>query len=118
MSGKSAAIILRQMHSLVTVRVEFTQNEVDKYDESIDFPLWMSTLSAEPKAISYAEQKRREAEYILSSGSRSKQATRYRLISSKQILRVYEFHFTNDEYSQSNHTMLAELVHSIYNKYS
>lgn len=49
------------------------QNEVDKYDEAIDFPLWMSTLSANADATSYAEQKRREAEYLLSAGSRSKQ---------------------------------------------
>ena len=38
---------------------------MDRYDELVDFPLWLSTLSADRNAVSYAEQKRREAEYII-----------------------------------------------------
>ena len=37
MSGKSAAIILRQMHTNVI-------KEAQEFDEYIDFPLWFSTL--------------------------------------------------------------------------
>ena len=58
MSGKSAAIILRQMHHQVVT-------EAARYDELIDFPAWLSTLSEDEKAITFAEQKRREAEQIL-----------------------------------------------------
>lgn len=58
MSGKSAAIILRQMHHQVVT-------EAARYDELIDFPAWLSTLSEDAKAITFAEQKRREAEQIL-----------------------------------------------------
>jgi dsDNA-binding SOS-regulon protein len=58
MSGKSAAIILRQMHHQVV-------SEAARYDKLIDFPAWLSTLSEHPNAITFAEQKRREAEQIL-----------------------------------------------------
>jgi len=43
----------------------FIQREASKYDELIDFPAWLSTLSEDPRAITYAEQKRRWAEQIL-----------------------------------------------------
>ena len=52
MSGKSAAVIMRQMHHQVV-------REASKYDELIDFPAWLSTISEDPRAITYAEQKRR-----------------------------------------------------------
>ena len=51
MTGKSAAIILRQMHSQVV-------SEASKYDELIDFPAWLSCLSKDENSISFAEQKR------------------------------------------------------------
>jgi hypothetical protein len=52
MSGKSAAVIMRQMHHQVV-------REAAKYDELIDLPAWLSTLSEDSRAITYAEQKRR-----------------------------------------------------------
>ncbi len=58
MSGKSAAVILRQMHHQVV-------SQAAKYDELIDFPSWLSTLSEDERAITFAEQKRRESEQIL-----------------------------------------------------
>lgn len=48
MTGKSAAMILRQMHHKVV-------NEAQIYDEYVDLPTWMSTLSIDPKAIPYGE---------------------------------------------------------------
>ncbi len=51
MTGKSAAMILRQMHHKVV-------DEAKKYDKLIDFPCWISTLSAEKDTVSFAEQKR------------------------------------------------------------
>lgn len=66
MSGKSAAIILRQMHHQVV-------SEAARYDELIDFPAWLSTLSDSPKAITFAEQKRREAEHILAEEENRKE---------------------------------------------
>ena len=58
MSGKSAAIILRQMH-------EKCQKDEKKLDEFADFP---ATLSMDEKAVSYDEQKRIEAEMNLLGG--------------------------------------------------
>lgn len=66
MSGKSAAIILRQMHHQVVT-------EAARYDELIDFPAWLSTLSEDDKAITFAEQKRREAEQILADEENKKE---------------------------------------------
>ena len=61
MSGKSAAIILRQMH-------EKCLKDAKKLDEFVDFPAWFSTLSMDEKAVSYDEQKRIEAEMNLLGG--------------------------------------------------
>ena len=66
MSGKSAAVIMRQMHHQVV-------REAAKYDELIDFPSWLSTISDDPRAITYAEQKRREAERLLHDDDRKKE---------------------------------------------
>jgi hypothetical protein len=66
MSGKSAAVIMRQMHHQVV-------REAAKYDELIDFPAWLSTISDDPQAITYAEQKRREAERLLHDDDRRKE---------------------------------------------
>lgn len=66
MSGKSAAVIMRQMHHQVV-------REAAKYDELIDFPAWLSTISDDPRAITYAEQKRREAERLLHDDDRRKE---------------------------------------------
>ena len=38
MTGKSSAVILRQMHPNVVA-------EASKYDQNVDLPMWMSTLS-------------------------------------------------------------------------
>ena len=46
MTGKSCAVILRQMHPSVT-------QDAKKYDENIDLPQWLSTLSINPKASLY-----------------------------------------------------------------
>ena len=58
MSGKSAAIILRQMH-------EKCLKDAKKLDEFVDFPAWFSTLSMDEKAVSYDEQKKIEAENLM-----------------------------------------------------
>jgi hypothetical protein len=58
MTGKSAAVILRQMHSNVVT-------EAKLYDEFIDFPVWLSTLSNNANAVSYSDQKVLEAEQRL-----------------------------------------------------
>jgi len=58
MTGKSAALILRQMHHRVF-------NEAKLYDEFVDFPTWFSTLSIKNDAVSYADQKRIEGEEAL-----------------------------------------------------
>ncbi|CAK78674.1 unnamed protein product (macronuclear) [Paramecium tetraurelia] len=57
MTGKSAALILRQMHDQVT-------QEAVKYDEQVDLPCHMSTLSVEDNAVPFGEQKRLEAELL------------------------------------------------------
>jgi len=64
MSGKSAAIILRQMHHRVL-------RESRLYDEYVDFPTWFSTLSIQGNAVSYSDQKRLEAEDILKNGKKA-----------------------------------------------
>lgn len=46
MTGKSAACILRQMHPNVV-------KEAEKYDQHIDLPMWLSSLSLEDNAIPY-----------------------------------------------------------------
>lgn len=51
MTGKSAAVILRQMHHQVV-------SESSKFDEYVDFPAWLSCMSDNDKAVTYAEQKR------------------------------------------------------------
>ena len=66
MSGKSAAIIMRQMHHEVI-------KEAAKYDELIDFPAWLSTISEDPRAVTFAEQKRIEAEHILHDEEKRKE---------------------------------------------
>lgn len=58
MSGKSAAVIMRQMHQQVV-------SQATKYDQLIDFPAWLSSMSQDERAITFAEQKRRQAERIL-----------------------------------------------------
>ncbi|CAD8044026.1 unnamed protein product [Paramecium primaurelia] len=57
MTGKSAALILRQMHDQVT-------QEAIKYDEQVDLPCHMSTLSVDDNAVPFGEQKRLEAELL------------------------------------------------------
>ena len=46
MSGKSCAIILRQMHPSVV-------KEAQDYDKKIDLPMWFSTMSLEDNQVDY-----------------------------------------------------------------
>jgi len=62
MAGKNATIIMRQMHHKVV-------NEAILYDEQVDLPTWISTLSSKESAISYGDQKRIEADFLMKSSS-------------------------------------------------
>ena len=53
MTGKSSAVILRQMHPNVV-------REAEVYDRHIDLPMWFSTLTLNPKAMPFYEQKELE----------------------------------------------------------
>ena len=57
MTGKSSAVILRQMHPNVVT-------EAVKYDRHVDLPMWMSSLSLEEVAIPYYQQKENECQMI------------------------------------------------------
>jgi len=57
MTGKSSAVILRQMHPNVV-------NEAIKYDRHVDLPMWMSSLSLEDEATPYYQQKENECQNI------------------------------------------------------
>ena len=46
MTGKSSAVILRQMHPNVV-------EEANKLDRNIDLPMWFSTLSINENAIPF-----------------------------------------------------------------
>lgn len=48
MTGKSAAIILRQMHINVV-------KEADRLDREIEIPMWFSSLSLEDNLTKYHE---------------------------------------------------------------
>ena len=50
MTGKSSAVILRQMHPNVV-------QEATKYDRHVDLPMWLSSLSLEDDSIPYYKQK-------------------------------------------------------------
>lgn len=63
MTGKSAAIILRQMHANCL-------KDAKKLEEFVEFPAAFSTLSMKENSISYDEQKRMEAEMLLQCGSK------------------------------------------------
>lgn len=65
MTGKSSAVILRQMHPSVV-------QEATKYDRYVDLPMWMSSLSLEDNSTPYYQQKEYECSAIekaLSHGS-------------------------------------------------
>ena len=57
MTGKSSAVILRQMHPDVV-------SEATKYDHFIDLPMWMSTLSLSDQALPYYQQKENECKEL------------------------------------------------------
>ena len=65
MTGKSAAIILRQMHTNCL-------KDAKKLEEFVELPAAFSTLSMKEDAISYDEQKRMEAEMLLQCGNKTK----------------------------------------------
>lgn len=54
MAGKSAAVILRQMHPSVV-------KEAEIFDAQIDLPMWFSSLSLEDSMTAFHDQKRHEA---------------------------------------------------------
>jgi hypothetical protein len=47
----------------------------------IDFPAWLSTISEDPRAITFAEQKRREAEQILAEDDNKKEKQKPMVVS-------------------------------------
>lgn len=53
MTGKSSAVILRQMHPSVV-------EEASKYDQFVDLPMWMSSLSLDDQATPFYQQKELE----------------------------------------------------------
>ena len=57
MTGKSAAVILRQMHGVCV-------EEAMKLDNSIDLPMWLSTLSLNEEAVPFYQQKEMECEWL------------------------------------------------------
>jgi len=57
MTGKSSAVILRQMHPNVV-------DEAIKYDRNVDLPMWMSSMSLSEDAIPYYQQKENECHGI------------------------------------------------------
>jgi hypothetical protein len=64
MTGKSSAVILRQMHPNVV-------QEATRYDRSVDLPMWLSTLSLDSNSVPYFRQKELEcinAENLKESG--------------------------------------------------
>ncbi|CDW84126.1 UNKNOWN [Stylonychia lemnae] len=65
MTGKSAAMILRQMHPNVV-------KEADIYDRKIELPMWMSTLSIENNAKTFHSQKISEALEIIKQEEQNK----------------------------------------------
>jgi hypothetical protein len=46
MTGKSSAVILRQMHPNVV-------NEATKFDRFVDLPMWFSSLSLDDSSVPY-----------------------------------------------------------------
>ena len=58
MTGKSSALIMRQMHPIMV-------NDAEKYDLLIDFPSWFSTLSISEDAVPYTLQKLYESEFLI-----------------------------------------------------
>jgi len=46
MTGKSSAVILRQMHPNVV-------NEATKFDRFVDLPMWFSSLSLNDTSVPY-----------------------------------------------------------------
>jgi hypothetical protein len=57
MTGKSSAVILRQMHPIVV-------REASKYDQLVDLPMWLSSLSLEDSAMPYYQQKELECQAL------------------------------------------------------
>lgn len=57
MTGKSSAIILRQMHPNVVT-------EANKLDRNIDLPMWFSTLSIKEDAVPFYVQKEKECNWL------------------------------------------------------
>ena len=57
MTGKSAALILRQMHPNVVQQAQM-------YDRLVDLPMWMSSLSLDDNSIPYYQQKVLESEWL------------------------------------------------------
>ena len=54
MQGRSAAIILRQIHKNI-------MEQAKRFDLEVDLPSWMSTLSMNEDAVPYYKQKQMDA---------------------------------------------------------
>lgn len=109
MSGKSSALIMRQMHPLMV-------GEAEKYDYLVDFPSWFSSLSIDENSIPYVQQKIVEAENIMKLKEMDKKGNSY---SSKikdnklneevtdtmqDIISTLEIHLVeNRNYNEKNH---------------
>ena len=65
MTGKSSALILRQMHPNMV-------KEAEKYDLFVDFPSWFSSLSLEDGSVGYMTQKTMESEYLIKQSEQDK----------------------------------------------
>ncbi len=70
MTGKSSALILRQMHPIMIT-------QADKYDLFVDFPSWFSSLSIDKNSISYASQKSIESEILIEKEKKIKNKKEY-----------------------------------------
>jgi hypothetical protein len=38
------------------------------YDEYVDLPTWLSTLSTDPHSVPYGDQRKTEAEFLMKQG--------------------------------------------------
>jgi hypothetical protein len=63
LSGRSITMILRQIHPRI-------YNEAARYDSEVDLPTWLSCLSLDDDAVSFAEQKNLEGQQLKMSAAR------------------------------------------------
>ena len=78
MTGKSSALILRQMHPIMV-------NEAENYDHYIDFPCWLSSLSIVENSMPYTLQKNRESDFILKISEFDKKHSSNSSVADKDV---------------------------------